>query len=149
MAVLLLATLLVGCKDDEEVTWTQYNADGESIDVDVGAAKVEPARTAVLHSNTGSIEIGAASVDPGGGPLGTVHTVRVDVLPDYASGVGRVSVRTSSGERGEDEYDLVADSTGEGIWLFQLTSQGEGGEARTDTFTFRLWASDDQADTGG
>jgi hypothetical protein len=73
----------------------------------------------------------------------------VDVLPDYASGVGRVSVRTSSGERGEDEYDLVADSTGEGIWLFQLTSQGEGGEARTDTFTFRLWASDDQADTGG
>ena len=51
----------------------------------------------------------------------------------------RVSVRTSSGERGEDEYDLVQDSAGDGFWLLQIESVGEEGEQRTDTFELRLW----------
>lgn len=146
---LVLVLSLVACKDDKEATWTQYNATDESVEIHVGAADVEPAVSVTLHSNTGAVEIGTGSVDPGGGPIGTVHTVRVEVAEEYAADIDRASVRTNSGDRGEDEYDLTADSTGEGLWLFELESQGESGESRTDSFTFRLWTADDQGDTGG
>lgn len=139
----LLLQLLLGC-NSEETSWTQYNATDDAVHVQVGSADLLPAVTAPLHSNTGAVEIGTGSVDPGGGPIGTVHTVRVDISADYKDAVDRVSVRTSSGDRGEDEYDLAADSTGEGIWIYTLESVGDTGETREDTFTFRLW----EASTG-
>lgn len=130
---------LLGCEEETATSWEQYNADGDVVSVSVGSADVLEAVTTVLHSSSGELEIGTASVDPGGGPIGTEHTVLVTVTADYAADVGRVSVRTDSGDRGEDEFDLDADSTGTGIFKQSMISVGDEGESREDTLTFRLW----------
>lgn len=103
--------------------------------------------SATLHSTTGEREVGTGSVDPGGGPIGTTHTVLVEVASDYVDLVGRVSVRTDSGGDKQDEYDLDADSTGEGIYKIEIVSVGESDTTRDDTLTFRLWS--ETTDTGG
>lgn len=137
---LLVFVPLLGCTQDDEVVWTQYNADDDSLSVEVGAAEVLPAVSTTVWSNTGSIEIGTATVDPGGGPVNvTTYELRVELYDEYADDVGRASVRTDSGDRGEDEYDMVADTTGQGIWVHELVALGEEGEQRTDILTFRLW----------
>lgn len=135
--MLLLA--LWACTEETPVSWEQYNAGDNTVSVEVGAEETLPAVSTTLTSNTGSVEIGTGSVDPGGGPIDTLHTVRVELDAAYADDVGRVTVRTDSGDRGEDEYELDADSTGEGIWVLELRSVGDVGEVRTDTVTFRLW----------
>ena len=131
--------LILGCASEEEVSWVRYNQEGESVEVQVGTAEVLDPVQLPLTSSTGAVEIGVATVTPGGGPIGTLHDVLVEVYADHDSDVDRVSVRTSSGERGEDEYDLVQDSAGDGFWLLQIESVGEEGEQRTDTFELRLW----------
>lgn len=131
--------LLLACESEEEAVWVQYNSGGESVEVQVGAAEVLDPVQIPLTSSTGAVEIGVATVTPGGGPIGTIHDVLVEVYGDYDSDIDRVSVRTSSGERGEDEYDLSQDSAGDGFWLLQIESVGEEGEQRTDTLELRLW----------
>lgn len=107
---------------------------------DTGGDELVPEVSAVvLSSNTGAVSVGWGCVSPSAGPIGTVHQVKVRVAPDYKDAVERVSIRTASGDRGEDEYDLEKDATGEGYWVTELQSQGEPGEVRSDTFTFRLW----------
>ncbi len=130
---------LTGCKTDEEIVWVQYNSEVDEVEIQVGSAEVLDPIQAPLTSNTGSLEIGIATVTPGGGPIGTVHDVRVEISADYAPDVDRVSVRTDSGDRGTDEYDLIQDSAGDGFWLIQIQSVGEEGEQRTDTLRLRLW----------
>ncbi len=147
-AVLALAGLS-GCNKDEETTWTQYNAEDNTLSIDVGAAEVEDAATVTLTSNTGSVEIGTGTVDPAGGPIGTTHTVTIEVYEDYASDIDRASVRLDSGDRGQDEYTLDEDATGEGYWVIQLESVGDEGETRTDTLTFRLWTEDATSSDSG
>lgn len=134
--------LLVGCAKEVETSWSQYNSDDATVAIEVGLAEETEAVTVELVSNTGSVILGTGSVTPGGGPIGTVHTMTVEVSDDYASDIGRVSVRLDAGDRGEDEYDLDADATGEGYWVIQLESVGDEGETRTDTVTFRLWAEE-------
>ncbi|MSP55205.1 MAG: hypothetical protein EXR69_06315 [Myxococcales bacterium] len=136
-----------GCQNDTETTWTQYNASDNVVSIEVGAVEVTEAVTVTLTSNTGEVELGTGTVDPGGGPIGTEHTIIVVVAEDYASDIDRASVRLDAGERGEDEYDLDADATGEGYWVLGLFSVGDEGEARSDTLTFRLWTSDEADDT--
>lgn len=132
--------MLGACEKKVETSFEQYNAEDNTVDIEVGAASELPSVETVLTSNTGTIEIGVGSVDPGGGPVGTEHTVRVQVYPDYKDDIDRVTVRTDSGEgRGEDEYDLDKDSTGEGYWVLDLVSCCEGDTERTDTLTFRLY----------
>lgn len=134
-----LLVLLFACNNkDEEVVYDQWNATDDSVDVAVGAA-VGDALTVDLHSSTGAVVVGSATVDPGSGPVGTEHTITVIVADDYANVVDRASVRTASPDRGEDEYDLEADSADEGIYVLTLVSVGDEGEQRTDTLTFRLW----------
>ncbi len=145
----MLALLVVGCTADEEPTYDQYNDADESVTIEVGAEDLLPAVTVALHSSTGAVEVGSASVDPGGGPVGTEHTVLVEVFDEYASDVARASVRLDAGARGVDEYDLDADSAGEGIWVIELASVGEDGEVRTDTLTFRLWSEVVEDSDGG
>ena len=147
---LLLGGLVVfaGCNKADDTSWSQYNAEDNTVSIDVGAAEVEDAVSVTLTSNTGSVELGSGTVDPGGGPIGTMHTISVVVSDDYASDIDRVSVRLDSGDRGEDEYDLDADATGEGYWVYQLYSVGDEGETRTDTLTFRLWEAVTSTDTG-
>lgn len=140
---------LLGCTADEETSYDQYNDADESVVISVGTAEFLPAVSVALHSSTGAVEVGLGSVDPGGGPVGTVHTVLVEVFDEYASSVSRASVRLDSGERGVDEYDLDADSAGEGIWVLELESVGESDESREDTLTFRLWSEVVEEDDGG
>jgi hypothetical protein len=138
--------LLLGCDTAEEESYSQYNADDEQVTITIGGEEL-PAVSTLLHSTTGQLEIGTGSVDPGGGPVGTVHRVLVEIADEYASDVDRVTVRTSSGDRGDDEFELDNDSAGEGIWALEITSVGEDGESREDTLTFRLWES--TGDTAG
>lgn len=130
---------LSGCTSDTEVSWTQYNASDNAVTIEVGAPELADPVSVVLTSNTGAVELGTGSVDPGGGPVGTLHTITVQVADDYASDIGRASVRLDSGDRGVDEFDLEADATGEGYWVIELTSVGSADELRTDSLTFRLW----------
>lgn len=140
-SVLLPCVLFVvaGCTSDTEVSWTQYNASDNAVNIEVGAAEFTEPVSVVLTSNTGAVELGTGSVDPGGGPVGTLHTITVQVADEYASDIGRASVRLDSGDRGVDEFDLEADATGEGYWVVELTSVGNTDEVRTDSLTFRLW----------
>jgi hypothetical protein len=106
--------LLFACVEDEEATYAQYNGDDESVSVEVGV----DTRYVVEDDGT-------------------------EVPSDYAGDVDRVTVRTASDGRGEDEYELDRDSAGEGYWVFELESQGEEDEVRTDTLTFFLYAEVD------
>jgi hypothetical protein len=138
-----------GCNKDDEPTYTQFNEEDENLEIDVGAAKKEPAVSIVLYSSSGLVTVGTAKVDPGGGPIGTEHVIVVEVENAYENVVDRVSVRTESAERGEDEYDMDPDSADEGFYKLTLVSVGEPDEVRTDTFTIRLWDEDDDEDSGG
>lgn len=144
---LLLVVPLAACEKDDEVTWVQFNADDNLLTVEVGAAEVLPAVSTPLTSNTDTVEIGTAECDPGGGPINTTtYTLRVEIASEYADDIGRVSVRTNSGDRGEDEYDLVGDTTGQGIWVYELVALGDEGESRSDTLTFRLWEAEESSE---
>ena len=142
-----LAALLLSCTETE-AEWVQYNADSDSLDVQVGVADIQDASSVSLYSSTGLVEVGIATISPGGGPIGTEHSISVEISDEYANDVDRVSVRTDTEDRGEDEYDLESDSAGEGLYATTLVSVGDEGEVRTDTLTFRLWYDANQ-DTGG
>ena len=142
----MLLAVLLACTESDEVTYAQFNADTDQISILVGADEVLDPATVPLYSTTGTVEIGSATADPGGGPIGTEHTLTVEVYDDWENDVSRVSVRTDSGDRGEDEYDLEADSADEGLFQIVLVSVGDEGESREDTFTIRLW-EDDSTDT--
>jgi hypothetical protein len=145
----LVVVAASGCNKDDEVTYTQFNADDDTLEIEVGAAETAPAITISLHSTTQEVTVGTAEVDPSGGPIGTEHEIVVIVEDAYENIVDRVSVRTDSPDRGEDEYDLDADSADEGFYKTTLVSVGEPGEVRTDTLTIRLWDEDDDEDSEG
>ena len=146
---LFLLVAAAGCNKDSEPTYTQFNEADENLEIDVGAAKKEPLEAIELYSSTGEVTVGIASVDPGGGPIGTEHVIVVEVENAYENIVDRVSVRTSSAERGDDEYDMDPDSADEGFYKLTLVSVGKPGEVRTDTFTIKLWDEDGDTDTAG
>lgn len=151
----------LSCGEDDEPTYVQFNADDDELTVEVGADEVGPAETIDLHSTTGEVVIGTASVDPDAGPIGTEHVIRVQIDPAYENIVDKVTVRTDSDARGEDEYDLVADSADEGFYKLTIVSVGAEDEHRTDTLTIKVWdveddddgepgsSGDDTGDTGG
>lgn len=146
MLTLLLAVSLLACKKDEEITYDQFNASDDQVEVQVGVEEeLDPVSTD-LHSSTRELVIGWAEVRPGGGPIGTSHEIVVVIDDEYQNLVDRVSVRTDSPDRGEDEYDLDQDSADEGYYKTALVTRGAEGEVRTDVLTFRLW---DAQDTGG
>lgn len=112
----------------------------------MGVDDLLDAVTIDLHSTTGEVVIGSATVSPGGGPVGTTHDVVVVIADDYEEKVDRVSVRVDSGDRGEDEYDLERDSADEGYYKLSMVSVGDEGEVRDDTFTIKVWDEDDDSD---
>ena len=138
-ALLLLIPGLTACKGDEESEWLQWNADDDQIQVEVGIDELLDEVEISLRSSTGEVDVGVARVDPAGGPIGTLHEIVIIVDDDYADAVDRASIRTDSGDRGTDEYDLARDSAEEGVYKLTIESDGAPAEVRTDTFTFRLW----------
>ena len=148
--MLLLA--LFACTEEEAPTYTQYNDDADSVIVDVGvetrmvtdddgSTVVETVSTP-LTSSTGALEVGTATVSPSAGPIGTTHTLLVEVGADYSPDVDKVTVVTDSGDRGLDEYELEKDSAGDGVWFLEIESIGAEGEVREDTLTFVLYQED-------
>ena len=130
---------LMACNKDEEVEYVQYNADCDTLGVRVGIDdEIDPVETSI-HSSTGEVEIGWAEIRPGGGPIGTEHEIVVVVDDDYEDVIDLLTVRTDSGDRGEDEYALEQDSADEGYYKLSLESVGETGEIREDMLTFFLW----------
>jgi hypothetical protein len=141
--------LLMACTEEVETSYVQFNGDDDTVEVQVGVDTVyvtdedgnevvEMAST-VLTSSTGAVEIGVGWVDPSAGPVGSLHRILVQVSDEYAAEIDRASIRTDSGERGVDEYDLERDSAGEGWWVSELESVGDADEVRTDTITFVLY----------
>jgi len=143
----MLIAVLLACTEGDESAYIRFNSESDQLTIQVGTEEVLEAVSVSLYSTTGTVEIGSASVDPGGGPIGTIHTLTVEVFDDWENEVSRVSVRTDSGERGEDEYDLEADSADEGLYLRELSSAGDEGESREDTFSIFVWEDDTTSDT--
>ena len=148
---LVLASGLLGysCDEDAEPNWVQYNGDDDVVTIEVGSADELDEVATDLHSDVVGNVIGTATVDPGGGPIGTTHTVTVIIDDEFENDVGLVTVRTDSGDRGEDEYELDNDMSDEGAWGLQIISVGEEGEQRSDTLTFRLWYDSEEDTTAG
>jgi hypothetical protein len=149
-ACLFLACGLLGydCQEEVEPNWTQFNGDADSVTIEVGAAEELDAVSCELTSSVTGLVVGSAEVSPGGGPIGTEHTLLVVVEDDWENDVGRVSVRTDSGDRGSDEYELESDPADEGYYGLTIISVGEEGEQRSDTLTFRLWYDSEEETTG-
>jgi hypothetical protein len=147
--VLILALVSSGCSSSDEPVWEPFNASTDTCVVEVGAAELLAPVSVMLHSSSGEVEVGVASVDPGGGPVGTEHRVFVTVDDAWEQTVDRASVRTTSPNRGEDEYDLDVDSADQGLYVLTLVSVGDPGEVREDSLTFHLWANtNDDEDPG-
>ncbi len=94
-----------------------------------------------LASSLRANDVGTATVDPTYGPVGTRHTVRVEVLDEFQDIVQRVSVYTT-GQRDDEEIELRQDSADPGSWAVELESQGTSDETRTDRFELRLYEPD-------
>jgi hypothetical protein len=145
----LAATSLMACEaDDEEV---RYNDVGDLLRVDVGEGFDTAPRSTELHSGVGRAEIGVATVDPGAGPVGTVHRFVVEVYDSYEGDVSRVSLALNAGERGVTELDLDHDLADIGLWALEVETLGAKGEARQDVARIRVWtpAKPDAAAEGG
>lgn len=153
MSLPLLVVLLSGllaCDKEEEATYSQFNGSDDTLTIQVGSSDALDAVSIELTSTTGEVVVGTASVDPGGGPVGTEHAIVVEVYDAYQHIVDRVSVRMDAGSRGEDEFELTQDSADEGVWKTTLVSAGEADEVREDTLTVRCWDldGDDDAEAG-
>lgn len=144
MGTWLIALTVLGCNQDD-VEYDPINAPDDVVMIDVGV-DVLPAVTVELHSSTGQVVIGEATVDPGGGPGGTEHQVYVTLYDDYVGLVDHASVETSSEGRGERSFDMDADSAEEGLFKLVIVSVANEDESRTDSFTIQLWEliEDDQ-----
>jgi hypothetical protein len=149
-AGLFLACGLLGydCQEEVEPTWVQFNGSDDTVVIEVGSDELLDPVSCDLTSSVTGLVVGSATVSPGGGPIGTEHSILVIVGDDWEHDVGRVSVRTDSGERGKDEYELEPDPADEGYYGLTIISVGEEGEQRSDSLTFRLWYDSEEESSG-
>jgi hypothetical protein len=146
--VLLAVT---GCPKGGNEEWERFNAESDAIEVQVTASDAlgDPV-SAPLHSTTGEVEVGSVTITPGSGPVGTIHEIRVEVLDEYETEVGRVTAELDAGDRGaETVTQFVQDSADHGLWIVEVESRGDEGEERTDTFSIQLWAPTEEQSSGG
>jgi len=151
-----LATLgLAACGDaavDPTLEWERFNGDDDvaTVQVTAGGDLGEPV-VIELRSTSGASRVGQATIDPGSGPVGTVHTLLVEIDEDYEERVRRAEVETATESRGTWTIPLDQDSAEAGLWIRELVSLGAEGEVRTDTFRFELYElvepTPDPADT--
>ena len=147
-ALLCLLPLVVACNGDDEITYQQFNSNNDLISVEVGVEELLPPVTEDITSSTGEVVIGTVTIDPGGGPVGTNHSIVAIIDDDWETQVDRVSVLPyplDVEDAGTFEYDLEQDSADEGYYKTILESVGDAGEVRTDTFLVRVW----QIESGG
>lgn len=134
---------VAACADpavDPTLEWSRFNGEDDVVTVEVVAADaVGEAVTVELRSTSGASRVGEATIDPGSGPVGTVHTVLVAIDEAYAERVRRAEVQTATESRGTWTIPLEQDSAEAGLWIRELVSLGASGEERTDTFAFQLF----------
>ena len=133
--------VLLGC-EEEEIDYNQFNSTTDVMEISVGTSEVLDPVEISLHSSTGQVVVGNASINPGGGPIGTRHTLVVEVNDAWESQVSRVVVVTDAGERGTEEFTLDRDSADPGYHQVDIVSVGEDGETRTDTLTIQLYTEE-------
>ena len=103
--------------------------------------------TITLNSSTCSVPIGTAVFEPCAGPIGTEHSITVEVNSTEAYKIAKVTVEMDSEPRGKDEYRLTQDSSGEGaIYKITLISVGSEDETRDDVVRIKLWEEDPDAE---
>jgi len=154
--LLPLIALTSACNRDDEITWVQFNTDGDTLFVEVGGD--EPASQTTrcqqepslcdgleacicLRSSLLAEDVGYATIDPAFGPVGTRHVLEVEVSDDFQDIVQRATVIASS-ERGDDELELRQDSADPGNWAVTLESLGAPDEQRTDVLEILLYEPD-------
>jgi hypothetical protein len=137
---LLPAVLLLGaCAEDAETSYDRFNAEGETLSVSVGDEEPGELLSIDLHSSTGAVLIGVASVDPDAGPSGTIHLLEVQILEDFVHQVDKVSVEIEAPERGIQTYTLQGDSADEALYRLEIESVAGDGELRNDTLEIQVW----------
>src|SRR5687768_5219617 len=116
-AIVAALAVVAGCKGDD-ITWIEFNAADETLVIEVLPAGELPGEpiTLDLMSNLGLTNVGTATVDPGLGPVGTLHKVSVDVFDAYEAIVGRVTVDVQSEAVADLDDDGEKDSRGEGLY---------------------------------
>jgi hypothetical protein len=142
--------ILAACDVESEDEYERFNSMDDAVTISVGVEEPLAPIELELMSSTNEVGVGVVSIDPGGGPIGTEHLVRIEVYSEYAHRVDRASVEIHSDQRGVRGEDLIADSAAEGVFRLSLVSYGEDGEIRDDTFQIQLWDvinDDDQLDT--
>ena len=158
LALTVSLAALGGCQGDD-INWVEFNAEGETLVIEVTAADELPGEeiTLDLMSNLGLTNVGTATVTPGSGPVGTLHLLTVEVFDTYEAIVGRVTVDVQSqavadldedgkkDSRGEGLFELEHDNANVGAWALTLQSLGAPGETREDRFTIVLWQPEDLA----
>ena len=127
-----------GCEETAEDP-NQFNAQDESLEVIVGISDIQEETSRTLYSTTGLVEIATASISPGGGPVGTVHQIQVQIFEEYMEDVQEVRIDIDSGERGTQQYTLIPDSAQPSLFVLDLESMGGEEEERGDIFLFSLW----------
>lgn len=146
--VVLPLLALFACKGDDDLVWRQFNGADDSFQIEVEPGDPSGLALLVLTSNTGAVDVGEAVVDPAKGPVGTEHTLVVEVYDqdDWTERVERATV-TSLGERGEETYSLTLDNAAPGVFQLVLTSLGEPDERRVDTWRVDLFESVDNPES--
>jgi len=141
-----VVALLGGC--EAESSWDAFGNPAELV-VQVGTADLLPAvETFAGGQVADDLPVAVVTLDPGGGPIGTEHGLRVAVEEDFESEVQRVTVRVDAGTYGTDVFELEQDPAFIGEWGITLESLGDAqAEPREDTLTLKLWTPADDSES--
>lgn len=138
----LFGVLFFACEESEEGNYDLFNSETDQFEVSVGIEEEAEALIIELHSSTGQVIVGTATLSPGGGPVGTEHQLVVEVEDTWETEVSKAILVIDSGDRGEKEYLLNRDSADAGYHQVDIQSVGDVGEVRTDIFTIQLYVEE-------
>ena len=139
----LFGVLFIACDESSEDSYNLFNSDTDQFEVSIGIEEETEVETLDLHSSTGQVIVGTATLSPGGGPIGTEHQLVIEVENTWETDVTQVILMIDSGDRGTKEYVLDRDSADAGYHQIDIQSVGEEGEVRTDLFIIQLYAEEE------
>lgn len=147
----IFSVLLLSCGEESQNNYTLFNADTDFFEVIIGTETVGEEQSIELHSSTGQVIVGTATLSPASGPVGTEHRLVIEVADTWQAQVVQASVQIDSGDRGIEEFTLDRDSADAGYHQIDIISVGDPGETRTDIFTIQLFVDEEttqSVDTG-
>ena len=143
-----ICLLGLGCGEEENEDFTQFNATTDTLMVSIGPDADDTPSETELRSSTGQVVVGTATLTPGGGPVGTEHMLVVEVADTWQGQVEEVVISIDSGARGIEEFTLKRDSADPGYHQIDIVSVGDEGEVREDLITLQLFANDTEPSSG-